>query len=304
MSTRLYGFIKLSCILFMLAACNIRPIPSLIPTQTRPVITSTPATVETISPTETLPVKTPEIGTQTPDPSPELCQLGLGLRQQTTSILGSYQEHPGFVMTATVGMAEEYYPQLDGWIRTLGAPSLEALERKARRAEENGIPYEALSYGLETSESTPDEEWQDLVGSTRKAKLIAEKYGKLLVMGPGFRLMSENEDKYPVLAEIADIWMLQTQRLQIDPPGEKYRAEVERIIDLIRSGNTDMSIWGQITFPPDRVPDSSEWLAYHESIDDLVTGTYIGIYTWDSVNNDQLVMNAEEIYAQLCRDEG
>ena len=76
--------------------------------------------VETISPTETLPVKTPEIGTQTPDPSPELCQLGLGLRQQTISILGSYQEYPGFIMTATVSMAEEYYPQLDGWNTVLG----------------------------------------------------------------------------------------------------------------------------------------------------------------------------------------
>lgn len=239
----------------------------------------------------------------TPLLPPEICRLGLGLRKQTIPILSAYQDHPGFVMTATAGMAEEYYPQFDGWIRTIGAPSLEALERKANRAEQDGIPYEALSYGLETSASTPEEEWQDLVGSTRAAKSIADKYGKLLVMGPGFRLMSENEDKYPILAEMADIWMLQTQRLQI-VPGTKYRAEVGRIVDLIHSGNADISIWAQITFPPDRAPDSSEWLAYHESIVDLVSGTYIGIYTWDSVDDEQLVMNAKEIFAQVCGDEG
>jgi len=267
------------------------------------IYTSTPWEAAILPPTRTLPVTTPENATQTPDQAPEPCHLGLGLRQQTIPILVSYQEHPGFVMTATLGMAEEYYPELNGWMRTLGAPSLEALERKARRAEENGIQYEALSYGLETSASTPDEEWQDLVGSTRAAKSIAEKYGKLLVMGPGFRLMSENEDQYPVLAELADIWMLQTQRLQRDPPGKKYRDEVERVVDLIRSGNPNILIWAQITFLPDRKPDSLEWLAYSDSIADLVDGTFIGIYTWDSVDNEQLAMNAEDIFSQVCGGE-
>ena len=304
MNDKLHRFIKSTSILLALAACNIRPIPSLIPTQERVIDTKTPGVTDTISPTVILPVNTPEKGTQTPDPSPEEFELGLGLRQQTVPIVIAYHDCPGFVMTANVGMADEYFPKINDWIRTLGAPSLEALERKARRAEENGIPYDALSYGLETSESTPDEEWQDLVGSTRAAKSIAEKYGKLLVMGPGFRLMSENEDKYPALAEIADIWMLQTQRLQIDPPGIEYRDEVERIVDLIRSGNPKILIWAQITFPPDREPDSSEWLAYRESIIDLVDGTYIGIYTWDSVDNEQLAMNAEKIYALGCSDEG
>lgn len=288
----------------MLTACNIRPDPSLIPTQVRPIKTSTPGMVLTDSSTSTMSVNKPEKATITPDLSPETCHMGLGLRQQTVPLVIAYQDHPGFVMTGSSGMAEEYFHPLKGWIRTLGAPSLEALEQKAMRAEENNIPYEALSYGLETSQSTPDEEWQDLIGSTRAARAIADKYDKLLVMGPGFRLMSQNEDKYPLMADLADIWVLQTQRLQVNPPGQDYRDEVERVVDLIRSGNPDISIWAQITLPPDREPDSSEWLAYRESIVDLVNGTYIGIYTWDSVDNDQLVMTAEEIFAQVCGTEG
>jgi hypothetical protein len=304
MSEKLYCLFISLCIIWTLAACNIRPDPSLIPTQVSSIKTSTPGVVSTDSPTRTLPVNTPEIETITPDLPPEPCLLGLGLRQQTVPIVAAYQDQPGFVMTASAVMAEEYFHPLKGWIRTLGAPSLEALEQKAMRAEENNIPYEALSYGLETSQSTPDEEWQDLIGSTRAARAIADKYDKLLVMGPGFRLMSQNEDKYPIMAALADIWVLQTQRLQVNPPGQDYRDEVERVVDLIRSGNSDISIWAQITLPPDREPDSSEWLAYRESIADLVRGTYIGIYTWDTVDNDQLVMTAEEIFAQVCGNEG
>ena len=164
MSKKGYGLFITICIILVLTACNNQIDPSLTPIQVSSTSTNTPRAGETITPTSSLPVKTPTIATRTPDLPPEFCRLGLGLRQQTIPILTAYQERPGFVMTATGGMAEEYYPHLNGWIRTLGAPSLEALEQKARRAEENGIPYEALSYGLETSQSTPDVEWQDLVG--------------------------------------------------------------------------------------------------------------------------------------------
>jgi hypothetical protein len=292
-------FIVLSMFIFI-SSCTMDTGPALTPAQGSSTITSTPEVVVTMTPTETMPVETPVINTPTPGLVSDDCQLGLGLRQQTIPVVIKYQARPGFVMTASAGMADEYFQQLKGWIRTIGAPSLVALETKARRAEEYQIPYEALSYGLETSQSTPDEEWQDLVGSTRAAKSIAERYGKQLVMGPGFRLMSDNEDQYPVLAEMADIWVLQTQRLQSNPPGEKYRAEVERIVNLIRSGNPGISIWAQITFPPDREPDAAEWLAYHESIIDLVDGTYIGIYFWDSSDDDGLVMSVEQIFEEVC----
>ncbi len=215
----------------------------------------------------------------------------------------AYKDHPGFVMSASSGLAEVYFPELEGWVRVLGAPSLDALQQKAERAMESGLPYEALGYGLETNESTPDEEWQDLVGATQRVRDISDKYGKLLNMGPGFRLMSTNEDKYPQMAALADVWVLQTQQLQKKPPGPEYRREVERIVNLIRSGNPDISIWAQITLPPDREPNAEEWLAYREYIFDLVDGTYVGAYNWNSSNLDQLVSTIDTIFAAVCESE-
>ncbi len=205
-------------------------------------------------------------------------------------------------MSANSTLSELYFPQLTGWIRVLGAPSLEELENKAARAEQSGMPYEVLGYGLETGRSTPDEEWQDLLGSTQKARAIADKYGKLLALGPGFRLMSRNEDKYPSMAALADIWIFQTQRLQVNPPGAIYRQEVERVVNKVKSGNPTIVIWAQITLPPDRDPNSEEWLTYRDSIVDLVNGTYIGVYTWHSAEQDQLIDTMEAIFDSACRE--
>ncbi|MGD8791941.1 MAG: hypothetical protein PVF47_05260, partial [Anaerolineae bacterium] len=173
------------------------------------------------------------------------CLLGTGLRRETAPIVVRHDRLGGLVQAATVGMAETYFPQLEGRIRALGAPSLEGLRQRAEEAERRGVRYEALSYGLETSRTTPEEEWQDLIGSTEKARAIADEYGKLLVMGPGFRLMSENWDKYPEMAALADLWVLQTQRLQVNPPGSEYRQDVQRVVDQIRAGNPNISIWAQ-----------------------------------------------------------
>ncbi|NIN93625.1 MAG: hypothetical protein GTO49_01250 [Anaerolineae bacterium] len=214
------------------------------------------------------------------------------------------KQHPDLIMCATVGLTEIYFPQLEGSIRVLAAPSLEALQRKAEKAEQRGVPYEALAYGLETSKSTPEEEWQDLIGSTEKARALADKYGKLLMMAPGFRLMSGNWEQYPPMAALADIWVLQTQRLQKQPPGSDYRREVERVVNQIRAGNPDVLIWAQITLLPDREPNAEEWLAYHHSIADLLEGrTYVGVYTWDTADRDQLVATIEAILDAICGDE-
>lgn len=229
------------------------------------------------------------------------CAIGLGLRRETVDILLAYKDYPGFVMSANMLLADTYYPQLSGWIRTLGAPSLEELENKARRAEEENVDYEALSYGLETSITTPQDEWENLISSTGQAREIADSFEKLLVMGPGFRLMSQNEDSYPGMAEQTQIWMIQTQRLQINPPGDDYRREVERIINLIKQGNPKTQIWAQITFLPDRSPDAEEWLAYRDSIRDLVDGTFIGVYTWDSEDPEVLKENINLIFEEACK---
>ena len=211
-----------------------------------------------------------------------------------------YKANPGFVMAATVGLAQTYFPQLEGWIRVIGAPSLDELEKKAARARDLGLDYEGLVYGLETGKSTPESEWQDLIGSTQKARALADQYGKLLVMGPGFKLMSQNEDKYAGMSALADIWMFQTQQLQKNPPGPVYRQEVERVVNLIRAGKPDIQIWTQITLPPDREPNAEEWLAYRQLIAGLVDGTYVGAYTWQTVDTQVLASTIEAIFAGAC----
>ncbi len=228
--------------------------------------------------------------------------LGLGLRRQTVETVLKYRDRPGFVMSASMGLAETHFPQLEGWTRALGAPSLETLRQRAEEAQRRGVPYEALVYGLETSSSTPREEWQDLVGSTQQARAIADEFGKMLVMGPGFRLMAANPERYPEMAAMADMWVLQTQRLQLNPPGAAYRSSVQHIIDLIRAGNASIEVWAQITLPPDREPNAGEWLAYRQSIADLVDGTFIGVYIWDTADDGRLVATIEEIMAATAKE--
>jgi hypothetical protein len=228
------------------------------------------------------------------------CLIGSGLRHETIDILLENKEHIGLIMAANSRLAEMYFPQFEDRIRVLGAPSLDTLREKAERARVNEVPYEALGYGLETSRSTPAEEWRDLVASTLKAKALADEYNKLLVMGPGFLLMSRNEEMYAPMATIADIWIFQTQQLQKGPPGLEYRQDVERIIKLIRTGNPDIGIWAQITLPPDREPDAEEWLEYRNSILDLVEGTFIGVYTWDIFNQEQILNTLETILGNAC----
>lgn len=269
----------------------------------------TPAAGNTSLPTSQTPAAqntaSPSIQTQTMQstvvPSNK-CTIGTGLREQTADVILKYKDRPGLIMAASSELAEAYFPQLEGWIRVIGAPSLETMQSKAERAKVNGVPYEGLGYGLETSKSTPEDEWSNLIESTRKAKELAKEYEKLLVMGPGFQLMARNEDKYTSMASMSAIWTFQTQQLQKNPPGSLYKDEVQRIVNLIRADNPDIQIWAQITFPPDREPDANEWLEYRQLIANMVDGTYIGAYTWDTASNDQLIAAIESIYQTVCGD--
>jgi hypothetical protein len=42
-------------------------------------------------------------------------------------------------MASTVQLAQATFPQLEGWIRVIGAPSLDALKSKAQRAQDIGL---------------------------------------------------------------------------------------------------------------------------------------------------------------------
>jgi hypothetical protein len=72
-------------------------------------------------------------------------------------------------------------------------------------------------------------------------------------------------------------------------------------VNLIREGNPDILVWAQINFLPDRQPDAEEWLAYRESILDLVDGTFIGIYTWGTEDPDVLIQEIDTIFARACQ---
>ena len=272
-----------------------------------PATASPSATVTTRVPTDApaTPTETTVVLSPTPSAPPTVspltgCRLGTGLNLRSAPIILANSEQPALVMAPNYRLAETYFPDLEGWIRVLGAPSLDLLEQRAQRAQQSGLAYEALGYGLEAGKSTPEEEWLDIVAATEQARDVADRYDKLLVMGPGFRLMSENEDKYPAMAALSDIWILQTQRLQILGAGELYRQEVERIVDLIRAGNPNIQIWAQITLLPDRDPDAEEWLTWRHAIDDLVDGTYLGVYLWGRVDEEQLVATIEGIFSRAC----
>lgn len=112
--------------------------------------------------------------------------------------------------------------------------------------------------------------------------------------------MSENVTAYPAMAAQADIWVLQTQVLQAGYAAETYRQEVDGYVQLIRSGNPEIKIWAQITIPPEQELEASYWLMYHHAIADLVDGTYLGLYTWDTLQAEDLLALMESIYVQVC----
>jgi len=286
-------------ILTLSSACS-----SLDPSPSPQTFTPEKPSVTATIPAQDTAVNTPTLSnTPTVQPTAEIqldCRIGTGLRKETVEILLTFKNYPGLVMSSNLSLAEEYFSQLEGWVRVLGGPSLEVLTTKAARAIESQIAYEGLGYGLETSATTPTSEWKNLVNSTQKALDLSDENGKLLVMGPGFKIMSKNEESYPPMAALTDIWIFQTQRLQIHGPGETYRQEVERITNLIRSGNPNIKIWAQITFPPDQMPDPAEWLAFRESIKDLVDGTYIGVYIWNPQNTQDIQDAIISIYESAC----
>lgn len=259
-----------------------------------PAATDEPAPSTPVEPTETIPPVSPtppptvtEASDSSATPAPTaseratgvpaaLCALGSGLRRDTTELQVAYPAAGRFVMVSSAGPAKEFFGQLEGGLRVLVAPSLAQLELLAERADQSGVPYDALGYGLEQGRHTTADELADLVGATQQAADLADKYGKRLVVGPGFKLMSEHWSDYSPMAANADVWILQSQRLQVHPPGPTYREEVEKVVNEIRAGNPDIEIWVQISVTPGPTTLSvEEWLAYRDSIIDLVEGVYV-----------------------------
>jgi hypothetical protein len=224
------------------------------------------------------------------------CPLGAGLREDTIEIQLAYQTPARLYVTGSLGFAREYFGQLETGMRVLIGPSLARLRELAEQAAECGLPYDALAYSLEASRNTPIEEQADVLGATQQAASLAHEHGKLLVMGPGWGLMEQNWAQYPTMASHADLWIIQTQRLQSNPADAAYREEVARVIDQLRAGNPDLHIWAQVSVTPGgRLLSAEEVLAYRRAIVDLVDGVYI--YEGGDPNRSETL---QTIFAVVC----
>lgn len=132
---------------------------------------------------------------------------------------------------------------------------------------------------------TPDDELNDLIGSIKKIKPLLAEYKAPLIVGPGLSYMETHEYLYEEAALLSDIWMIQTQRLQVNPNGEhasvdQYRERVQHIVGLLRKGNPNIKVFVQII--PGILneqmtePITAEQVAaYLKSIEDLVDAAAI-----------------------------
>ncbi|MCX7013861.1 MAG: hypothetical protein NTW86_15140 [Candidatus Sumerlaeota bacterium] len=113
-----------------------------------------------------------------------------------------------------------------------------------------------LAYDPEQNQRTPRAELDDFVGSVKRAKELAAAYGAALVVGPGMRFMASHEDYYAKAAPYADVWLIQSQRFQIDrdtsihATPEEYRKNVQSVVNLVHQGNPQTRIWVQIIICP------------------------------------------------------
>lgn len=144
-----------------------------------------------------------------------------------------------------------------------------------------GIPQERviIAYNPERQPGTPGQELDELVDSVRKAREMADEYGAPLLVGPGLREMEKQEHLYPELARHCDIWLIQSQRLQMERPtgrvftAEEYRQSVIKITDSLRRGNPDIKIYVQIVAGgriEKEIFSPAEVVEYARSIEDAV----------------------------------
>lgn len=166
--------------------------------------------------------------------------------------------------------------------------SLRQMEETISFVQEGGVRCDYLAYNPEQTEKTPQEELNDLVGSVKRVQETARNYGASVVTGPGMGYMLTREELYPQAASYSDVWLLQSQRFQIDKETgrraspEEYQAQVARIVNLLRQGNPNIKVWVQIIIAPGEREENTfsaeEIVALAKSIEDLVDAVriYIG----------------------------
>ncbi len=138
-----------------------------------------------------------------------------------------------------------------------------------------------IAYNPERRPKLPSAELDALVESVKRAKVLAADYGAPLLVGPGLREMQGKEHLYAELARHCDIWLIQSQRLQLDAGTrrpvsvEQYRARVRQIVEKLREGNPQIRVVVQLVTTAERgeVVLTAEQLAgFARSVEDLVDG--------------------------------
>jgi len=184
--------------------------------------------------------------------------IGFGLGRETGELALNMAGENDFVDTMARGAGLREMNRLTA--RGVKVPcvflSLDQMRETITTLQENKIKCAYLAYNLEQYQRAPRAELDDFVGSVKQAKELAAAYGAPLVVGPGMRFMAERERDYAKAAPYADVWLIQSQRFQVDPETgrhatpEEYRENVRRIADLIHTANPRTRIWVQIVVCP------------------------------------------------------
>jgi hypothetical protein len=239
--------------------------------------------------------------------------------------------YTGLVGTPTYNTGAEFFGKLPGWDRLFICNSHECLEQRAQRASNEGVDYEYLSYGPERLGGVPPEEKYNLPWATQVAREIADQWNKPLVISYSTKQLHQEaeergygwEDPSLIIAMLApygDIWMIQAAdeywRLddgtirpilsqRVYPPGEEFRAQVEKWVRWIRAANPEIQIWIQlglqrIGVDGENEPSSDLVMEYRKSILDLVDGIYLtpiyGSIEQFPIANQEMV----EVFHQAC----
>lgn len=199
-------------------------------------------------------------------------RLGLGcmLRQDTVNLNLHYAAYtPGIVWSSSRGLPSQYYPALGLKGRYLLATSLQGLQTMAERAA-GTVEYDGLGYNPERG-ATPPDELADIPAAMAQARVVADEYGKLLLAGPGGMLMQEHPEWYSQVAELCDVYYMQTGIYQ-DLGLEAYRDAVSAIVDQLLGREA----WAQLVVMTSPFPHPAEELVrFGKAIAPLVRGITI-----------------------------
>ena len=256
---------------FLASAC-IKKTPA--PTQTAPpapppVATST--LISTLEPTATQPI----MAVMTPTMEKTgVCPISVTIRSDNADLVLRYK--PQIDSVKDYAIAAQYFSLLTSSSRILLGASIAVMQKMMTDLEAAKIPYDGIAYDLENWVQTPSTEQSDPVAASKQAADLAHAHGKSLIMVPGMGFMIKHPQYYSGMAANADVWVIQSQGVQLKyPAGPDYRNFIMDIISKIRAGNSDVPIWVQISVTPGQgAPMSVETLmAYRNTIINDITGT-------------------------------